>query len=68
MPSIDGKYYTEEEIRLIKNRLSDKEFDEFLISGIVGAVTDSTVLGTLVGGSLLGGALGSLLGDGDIFD
>ena len=68
MPVINGKYYTEDEIATIKRAIdNDDDFDKFLISGVIGAVTDSALLGGLLGGSLLGGLLGNGL-DGDIFD
>lgn len=39
----------------------------FLVSAIIGAATDSALLGGLLGGDIVGGALGDLL-DGDLFD
>jgi len=66
MPTINGKYYTEREIREIKRELSSDEFDKFLVSGVIGAVTGSTIVGGLLGGSFLGGLVGDLLeGDDD---
>ena len=63
---IKGKYYSDEEIRAIKQELSAKDFDEFLVSGIIGYATGSTIIGGLLGGSLLGGLLGDALeGDDD---
>lgn len=50
-----------------KGLLNVDEDDSFLVSGIIGAVSDSALLGGLLGGSLLGGALGDVL-DGDLFD
>jgi len=62
MPIVNGKYYTEEELRAIKRRLnSDRDFEKFLVSGVIGAVTGSTIVGGLLGGSLLGGLAGDLL-------
>jgi len=43
------------------------EDDSFLVSAIIGAATDSSILGGLLGGDLLGGIAGDLL-DGDLFD
>ncbi len=40
---------------------------DFVISAGVAAATDSAILGTLVGGDVLGGIVGDLL-DGDLFD
>ena len=66
MPYINGKYYSESEIRAIKSKSTSDEFDKFLVSGVVGAVTGSTIVGGLVGGSFLGGLVGDLLeGDDD---
>jgi len=47
----------------------DSEFDaaNFLLSAGIAAATDSALLGGLIGGSFLGGAVGDLL-DGDLFD
>lgn len=44
----------------------DRE-DSTLISAGIAAVTDSAILGGLLGGSLLGGVLGDAL-DGDLMD
>lgn len=65
MPVINGKYYSEEEIKAIKNQSSDDEFEKFLVSGIIGAATGSTLIGGLLGGSLLGGLMGDMLEGGD---
>jgi len=66
MPVINGKYYTEEEVRAIKRESSSDDFDKFLISGVIGAVTGSSIVGGLLGGSFLGGLAGDLLeGDDD---
>lgn len=61
MPYINGTYYTEEQIRKIKERVRSDEFDSFLLSGMIGAVTGSALLGGLLGGSLMGGLLGDAL-------
>lgn len=60
MPVINGKYYTEQEIEEIKKKTSDKDFEKFLMSGIIGAATGSAVIGGLLGGSFAGGLLGDL--------
>ncbi len=66
MPRINGKYYTEQELEEIKSKTSDEEFSKFLISGVIGVVTGSTIIGGLLGGSFLGGFVGDLLeGDDD---
>jgi len=66
MPTINGKYYTEREVREIKRELDSDEFEKFLVSGVVGAVTGSSIIGGLVGGSFIGGLLGDVLeGDDD---
>lgn len=46
---------------------SDDDIIDFLLSAGVAAATDSAILGTLAGGSVLGGVVGDLL-DGDLFD
>lgn len=61
MPYVNGTYYTEEQIRKIKERVGSDEFDRFLLSGMIGAVTGSALLGGLLGGSLMGGILGDML-------
>lgn len=40
---------------------------DFLLSAAIGAATDSALLGGLLGGDFLGGAVGDML-DGDLFD
>lgn len=68
MPTINGKYYTDEEIQAIKDKVSDDEFEEFLTSGMIGALTGSAILGGILGGSYLGGILGDgLFGDDNPF-
>lgn len=62
---INGKWYTEQEIAAIKQRVSEKQFEEFLVSGLIGAVTGSALLGGLFGGSLLGGLLGDFMEGSD---
>lgn len=66
MPIINGKYYSEEEVAAIKRQSSDSDFEKFLISGVIGYATGSSVVGGLLGGDLLGGIVGDLLeGDDD---
>lgn len=63
---INGKWYTEQEIDAIKQRVNERQFEEFLVSGLIGAVTGSAFLGGLLGGSFLGGLLGDFMeGTGD---
>lgn len=50
-----------------KGLLDVDEDDSFLVSTIIGAATDSALLGGLLGGDLTGGVVGDLL-DGDLFD
>lgn len=50
-----------------KGLLSVDEGDSFLVSTLIGAASDSALLGGLLGGDLLGGVVGDLL-DGDLFD
>lgn len=47
--------------------LNVHEDDSFMVSTIIGAATDSALLGGLLGGDFLGGILGDSL-DGDLFD
>ena len=58
MPIINGKHYTESEVAAIKREVSSSQFESFLVSGLIGAVTGSALLGGLLGGDLLGGILG----------
>lgn len=41
---------------------------DFLFSAVIGAATDSAILGTVLGGSITGAILGDVLFDGDLFD
>jgi len=50
-----------------KGLLNVNEDNSFLVSTIIGMVTDSALIGGLLGGDLLGGALGDFM-DGDLFD
>jgi len=50
-----------------KGLLQVDEDNSFLVSTLIGAATDSVLLGGLLGGSIVGGLLGDAL-DGDIFD
>lgn len=61
MPYVNGKYYTENEISNLKRRLKDDEFEKFLLSGVIGAITGSSLIGGLLGGSFTGGLLGDLV-------
>jgi hypothetical protein len=47
--------------------LNVDEDDSFIVSTIIGAATDSALLGGLLGGDTIGGILGDLF-DGDLFD
>lgn len=60
MRVINGKVYTDQEIADIKRKLSDDDFEKFLISGVIGAVTGSSVVGAVLGGSIVGGLLGDI--------
>lgn len=46
-----------------KGLLNIDEDDSFLVSAIIGAATDSTLLGGILGGSFLGSMLGNILDD-----
>lgn len=46
---------------------SERDAGDFITSFVLGAATDSALLGGLLGGSMAGGLLGDLL-DGDLFD
>jgi len=50
-----------------KGLLKVDEDDSFLVSAVIGYATDSALLGGMLGGDLLGGAVGDLM-DGDLFD
>lgn len=41
------------------------EDDSFLVSTLIGAATDSALLGGLLGGDFVGGLIGDLLNDDD---
>jgi hypothetical protein len=43
------------------------EDNSFIVSAVIGAATDSTLLGGIIGGDIAGGLLGDIL-DGDLFD
>ncbi len=49
------------------NRTFSYDDDCFLMSMIIGAATDSALLGGLLGGDIVGGIVGDML-DGDLFD
>lgn len=42
--------------------------DDLLLSGVIGYATNSAILGTLLGGSLLGGMLGDIFNGRDLMD
>jgi len=50
-----------------KGLLDIDEDNSFLISAVIGATTDSALLGGLLGGDMLGGIVGDMF-DGDLFD
>jgi hypothetical protein len=50
-----------------KGLLNVDEDNSFLVSAVIGSVTDSALLGGALGGDLLGGIVGDLF-DGDLFD
>lgn len=50
-----------------KGLLDIDEDSSFLVSAIIGAATDSSLLGGILGGDMLGGIVGDLF-DGDLFD
>ena len=50
-----------------KGLLEVDDDSSFLVSAIIGATTDSALLGGMLGGDILGGIAGDLL-DGDLFD
>lgn len=50
-----------------KGLLNISEDDSFLVSAIIGNVTDSALLAGLLGGDIVGGIIGDVL-DGDLFD
>lgn len=42
--------------------------DDFLISAAIGAVTDSAIVGTLLGGDIAGAIVGDIFNGFDLFD
>jgi len=58
-----GNHYCSVEGR----QLSENDDGDFFLSMAIGAVTDSAILGGLLGGDLVGGIVGDLL-DGDLDD
>ena len=44
---------------------SSNDSDDFLLSAVVGAATNSSIIGGLVGGDFLGGVVGDILGGSD---
>ncbi len=51
----------------IKKSSENEDDGNFLMSAAIGAVTDSALLGGLIGGSFTGAIVGDML-DGDLFD
>ncbi len=51
-----------------KGLLNVSEDNSFLVSTIIGAATDSALLGGLLGGDMLGGVIGDIMNGGDLFD
>lgn len=51
----------------VENGQAKDENGDVLLSAVIGAATDSALLGGILGGSFLGGAAGDLM-DGDLFD
>ena len=68
MPWIDGKYYTDSELREITRRVRENDNSDLISSAVIGYVTGSSLLGGILGGSFTGGVIGDLLeGDEDSF-
>jgi len=71
MPTINGKWYSEQELAELQRALSRKNEgssildSSFVTSAVVGAVTGSTVIGAIVGGNIIGGLLGDMLEGSD---
>lgn len=65
MTYINGKYYTDTEIKALIEKNRDNKIDDVLLSAAIGALTGSAVVGGLIGGSFLGGFLGDVLEDTD---
>jgi outer membrane lipoprotein SlyB len=61
MTYINGKYYTEQEIKALIEQHRDNKIDDVLLSVAIGALAGSAVVGGLLGGSFLGGLLGDVL-------
>lgn len=62
MMYINGRYYTEQELRDVVERSNKgSDVDSVLLSAAIGAITGSSVVGGLLGGSFLGGFLGDVL-------
>ncbi len=40
---------------------------DFLMSAVIGGMTDNCLLGGLLGGDIVGGIVGDLFSDGDLF-
>lgn len=61
MPYINGTYFTDAQVRAIKQQSTQEQFDKFLISGVIGFATGSSIIGGVLGGDLIGGLVGDLL-------
>jgi hypothetical protein len=61
MPIINGKFYTDEEVEAIRRQSSSEQFERFLVSGVIGFATGSTIVGAVLGGDIIGALVGDLL-------
>ncbi len=61
---VNGSHQCEVAKRIITTETNDDS--DFLLSAAVGFATDSAILGTLVGGDIVGGIVGDLLNGGDL--
>lgn len=60
----DGQHFCTQLNRILTPA---NDLDSFIISAAVAAITDSAILGGLLGGDIVGAVLGDSL-DGDLFD
>jgi hypothetical protein len=60
MPYVNGHYYSESDLRSIREKASTDEWESFLLSGVIAGLTGSALLGWALGGDLLGGLLGDI--------
>lgn len=51
-----------------RRRAEENDEDDIILSGIVGAATGDVLLGTVVGGSIVGAGIGAMLSDTDDMD